>query len=301
MSPLHYIEDHPGTDRGIRLWVKRDDLVHPTIQGNKWRKLRLLLHDLQAQQVGGLITMGGPFSNHLHAVAAAGQAFGFQTVGLVRGLAADVDNPTLRSVRSAGMRLHTITKQDYNRLLDGHQMEAVQAILAQYPKDWWLLPEGGRHDLAVRGCMDIANELLAQTIDYQPLRRIILALPAGTGTTAAGIARAEWPHGLWIFAAAPYGVRLDSISTLAGRDLPAECRLVDQAGLGRFAELRPEVRAFAEEWAVATGFRLDPIYTAKMMFTLWQMLRSGEVPPDTDLIALHTGGLQGWGGFESIV
>ncbi|MEO6758004.1 MAG: 1-aminocyclopropane-1-carboxylate deaminase/D-cysteine desulfhydrase, partial [Saprospiraceae bacterium] len=104
-SPLQLITDHPGTGIGIRLYVKRDDLLHPTVSGNKWRKLEPVVQLINGQQFTGILTFGGPYSNHLQAVAAAGKNYNFPTVGLVRGTAADQANPTLAQAQADGMQL----------------------------------------------------------------------------------------------------------------------------------------------------------------------------------------------------
>jgi 1-aminocyclopropane-1-carboxylate deaminase len=286
MTPLHLIEEHPGTKDDIRLWIKRDDLIHPTIQGNKWRKLHRLVELWQQQGQQGVITLGGPFSNHLRAVAAAGAEYGFKTVGLVRGLAADLDNPSMRYVQAAGMSVHLISKATYNTLNAG-DWSVVADILVAYPTDWVRLPEGGQHELAVAGCMDIGHEIAQQ---YDASRHTIVAVPAGTGTTAAGIVR-TWTGAVWVFPAAPYGVDVARISLWAGMDVSDRCTMMDQRELGRFAAMKPELLAFIQEFEAKTSILLDPIYNGKMLYTLFQMLTARAVPPKTDIIALHTGGL----------
>jgi 1-aminocyclopropane-1-carboxylate deaminase len=294
MTPLQLIPQHPGASAGIRLWVKRDDLLHPTVIGNKWRKLHLLLEHLRQHRQPGIITFGGPLSNHLHAVAAAGSAYGWPTVGIVRGTHRDAANPILRFAEAGGMALHHISKKDYEAYTrSGEIPDSVATIFEQYPPDFVRLPEGGRHPLGVLGCEAIGHELRRQA---DPTRSTIVAIPAGTGTTAAGVLRA-WSGEVWVFPAASYGIGFQQISQLAERDIAAQCRIVEAYVFEKFASASPELRHFAADFEATTGIWLDPIYTTKMLFGLFDLLQKNQIPPDSDVIALHTGGVRPDAGF----
>jgi 1-aminocyclopropane-1-carboxylate deaminase len=202
MTPLQEIQKHPGQDRGIRLFIKRDDLVHPKIQGNKWRKLHLLLTHLVEQKTEGIVTFGGAFSNHLHAVAAAGGVYGLQTVAIIRGKYIDLNNPTLAFARAQGMILLPIDK----RIYDAKKGAEIDEILAEYA-GFYLLPEGGATDFALQGCQDIAIEIIAQMTAMQLTSPYQICVPAGTGCTAAGVTIGMGNHGkTHIFQAAKQGV-----------------------------------------------------------------------------------------------
>ena len=200
LSPLTRIPLPSGLSPGIRLYLKRDDLLHPVIQDNKWRKLEPALKQLQGEGRPGILTFGGPFSNHLHAVAAAGKAFGIKTTGIVRGTSADLNNFTLAYARSCGMELLPVSKKDFDE-----KGSMTQAIMRQYP-DYLYLPEGGATPAAAANCKRLAFEI-AQQLEEQDTKAfqypIFLAVPAGTGCTAAGLAAGwQFPGTILVFPAA---------------------------------------------------------------------------------------------------
>lgn len=296
-SPLTPILLHPGHSAGIRLYLKRDDLLHPTIQGNKWRKIQPALQQIQEKNLPGILTFGGPFSNHLHAVAAAGSAFDFKTVGIVRGTAVDFNNPTLLDARNNGMALHAVPKKDFDT-----KGPMTQDIIAQYA-NFLYLPEGGATPEAATHCKQLAVEIQQQltetntTVFQQPL---FLAIPAGTGCTAAGLA-AGWPSPdttVLVFPAAGYGVDLAALQDLLPelKQPKPDIRFVQDYIQGGFAKMSPELRAFVDDFKNSTSILLDPIYTSKMMFGIFDLLKKQYFPENAVIVAVHTGGLQGWRG-----
>ncbi|HEY0108111.1 MAG TPA: pyridoxal-phosphate dependent enzyme, partial [Fibrella sp.] len=164
-SPLHFLPDPFPEPVPIRLYLKRDDLLHPLVSGNKWRKLKYNL--LEAERLGAhtLLTFGGAYSNHLYATAAAGKVFGFQTIGIVRGdeLAGSPDrpkslNPTLTFCREQGMTLHFVDRATYLRADDAD----FQAKLREQFGPCYIVPEGGTNALAVQGTAEIMPEVYDQ-------------------------------------------------------------------------------------------------------------------------------------------
>jgi 1-aminocyclopropane-1-carboxylate deaminase/D-cysteine desulfhydrase-like pyridoxal-dependent ACC family enzyme len=294
-TPHTEIVSHPGTNQGIRLFLKRDDLLHPVVQGNKWRKLHLQLKALRADAVPGILSFGGPFSNHLHAVAAAGQNFGFKTAAILRGSALDPNNPTLQYLEAAGMACFPVPKKSYDL---GILSPDIQAITQKFPA-YFILPEGGSSTLGVAGCVSIGQEIIAAFPDDKPLH---VCVPAGTGCTAAGTLAGLGGRGqLWVFPAAPYGVDAEKIReycTAAGfsADTPVEC--VQDYLFDGFARFSPVLHAFTSRFKQETGILLDPIYTAKMMYGVFDLLEKGFFPDQSQVVAVHTGGLQGWDGFR---
>ncbi len=307
-APLELVASHPGADAGISLFVKRDDLLHPDVQGNKWRKLAPVLAHVHRTHPAGIITFGGPFSNHLHAVAAAGRLFNIPTVGIVRGEHADLDNPTLRSARQNGMLLLPISKRRYDACKRGENLD----VLCNYP-DHFVLPEGGSTAEAVESCAAIAHEILNQLAQHVPPvdsnSPLFICVPAGTGCTAAGIvAGLEAGRGqALVFPVVNRGFDAQTIlnllhqSNLPGVSDPAALeqrfRIVYDYEFGGFAKRYPPVLDFVDIFRAQTGILLDPIYTAKMFFGVFDMLANGAFPPNSTVVAVHTGGLQGWEGF----
>ena len=309
ISPLEAIAEHPGKAAGISLFVKRDDLLHPYIQGNKWRKLAPVLAKIKETHPGGIITFGGPFSNHLQAVAAAGRVFDIPTFGIVRGKHADLNNPTLRSARHDGMMLFPVSKQEY----DACKHRGEELIGPEFPQ-YYILPEGGATDLAVESCTAIAREIAVQLHQHnphlQPPTPLYICAPAGTGSTAAGLVDGlKFKTGkvlvfpvvnkdfdsktiLKLLAEA----RLRSLAEMA--ELERRLSIIRDYEFGGFAKKHPPVLDFVRIFEAQTGILLDPIYTAKMMFGIFDMLAKGDFPPGSTVVAVHTGGLQGWEGFR---
>lgn len=296
-SPVTLIPDHPGIKSGIALYLKRDDMLHPTIQGNKWRKLAPIISTLHTGAFRGILTFGGPFSNHIHAVAAAGKAYGFPTAAIIRGLSADLDNPTLQYAQACGMQLLPVSKKDYDAGMHSDILRQITAPFSAY----LTLPEGGATADAIRSCAAISSEIIGQTPDVPASKRFI-AVPAGTGTTAAGIIGGLKDSGqVLVFPAAMYGVSIARIQTevkaVFGEPIPAFQYLRDYI-FGEFASFHPELIAFVRTFLSRTGILLDPIYSSRMMWGVYDLLTRGHFPEGSVVTAVHTGGLQGWDGFQ---
>ncbi|MBL7781664.1 MAG: pyridoxal-phosphate dependent enzyme [Saprospiraceae bacterium] len=296
-SPLTLIAEHPGRSQGITLYLKRDDLLHPVVQGNKWRKMEPAIQAILDKEYEGIITFGGPFSNHLHAVASAGKHCGFPTAAIIRGTAIDTANPTLSHALACGMELIPIRKTAYDT---GFESDAVQQILTSYGH-FLHLPEGGAGRAAVRNCVGIASEILEQTPDVAAENRIV-AIPAGTGSTAAGLIAGLGLQGkTLVFPAAPYGVgepRIQQYMQDAFGHAGPPFEVIPDYTFGKFAAFQPDLIRFVQDFHHITGILLDPIYTAKMMWGLYDLLKQGFFPELAVIVAVHTGGLQGWDGFK---
>lgn len=297
-SILSPIEGEQTEKARVRLFLKRDDLLHPTIQGNKWRKLASLVARMSGPTAPkGVISFGGPFSNHLHALAAAGQHYGFETVGVLRGEYVDLQNPTLRFAQNCGMRLFPVSKRAYDT---GVEHPQVAAVLAQFP-DYECLPEGGATPEAVADCAHIAKELLAQlrSLDV-PSGNLFVCVPAGTGCTAAGLARGlRAEDHLVTF---PVDERIDA-AHIAALAAPAAAlphiHTMDAYRFGGFAKFPGFLRDFVVDFEKKHGILMDPIYGTKMMYGVFDLIEQGFFPNGAIVVALHTGGLQGWAGMDA--
>lgn len=307
ISPLEHIAGHPGAAAGVSLFVKRDDLLHPEVQGNKWRKLAPMLEKVKRDFPGGIITFGGPFSNHLHAVAAAGRLFDIPTFGIVRGEHADLDNPTLSAARWNGMMLFRVSKQEYDACKHrGHEL-----ISPEFPQ-YYILPEGGATPEGVGGCAEISREIHAQLCEqgFRPSAHapLYLCVSAGTGCTAAGIVQGfgDCPGQVLVFPVVNRGFDTASVlqhlehahSRAELEKLERRFSLVREYEFGGFAKKNAQVLAFAEAFRRQTGILPDPVYTSKMLFGVYDMLARGDFPAGSAVVAVHTGGLQGWGGMR---
>lgn len=286
-SPVQWLPDPFPEPVPIRLAIKRDDQLHPLVSGNKWRKLKYNLLAAQQQQHTTLLTFGGAYSNHLYATAAAGQALGFRTIGVVRGdeLASRPRNATLAFCESAGMHLHFVSRTDYVR----KETPAFMADLVHRFGRFYALPEGGSNELAVQGTAEIMPELLAQlgTVpDY-------VACPVGTGGTLAGLAATSPPTTRVLGFGVLNGVgQLPLVAGLPHRQ-PGGVWDVFEYALGGYARTPDFLLPFIRDVERQTGVRLEQVYTGKMLYGIYDLARQGYFEPGATVVAIHTGGLQG--------
>jgi 1-aminocyclopropane-1-carboxylate deaminase len=275
---------------GVQLAVLRLDQVDPLISGNKSYKLAGYWAQAQAAGAAGLISLGGAHSNHLHALAAAGQRFGFRTVGLLRGDAQVT--PTVSDLQAFGMQLHWLGYGGYRARHQENFWEPWQAL---YPR-LMAVPEGGGGALGTEGCAPLVNHVQAQLgalgwADYHGWW-----LACGTGTTLAGLVRAEaGAHPVYGALAVPdnHGVA-EQVQALAG---PLGYELFD-ACRGGFGKVDEQLLAFMLASEQQMGLLLEPLYTAKALLALRQQVQAGYFAAGTRLIFVHTGGLQGRRGFN---
>lgn len=286
-SVLNKIAD-PLLDRyRIELWIKRDDLIHPVISGNKWRKLKYILDHALSLNVHTLISMGGAYSNHLHALAYAGRQLGLKTIGLIRGERPGVLNSALLDMERWGMDLKFVSRSDY-RLL--RQYKGWQDLPGIESGQYWL-PEGGAQSLALQGVAELVREI------EQPYD--IICAPCGTGTTLAGIIDAV-PGQVFVqgFAALKNaGFLMADIEHLLERP-NTHWQINLDYHFGGFAKAPGELFNFMRAFELKTAIPLEPIYTGKMLYALYDLMAKNHFKPGQRIIAVHTGGLQGNRGFN---
>ena len=281
-SPLVELADDRLDAAGVRLLVKRDDLIHPEMPGNKWRKLRYNLAAAAEQGHDTLLTFGGAYSNHIRATAAAGHHFGFATIGVIRGEEHLPLNPSLAYAVSQGMRLTYLDRGSYR---SKHSPAVVDALRRAWGR-FHLLPEGGSNSQAVRGCAELPAEIT------EPFDVVCCAV--GTGGTLAGIAAGLGPT-----------QRAVGFSVLKGGEfLAGEVTRLQEQTYGRstgnwhieygyhgggYAKSTPPLAEFAGDFAARHGLSLDPIYVAKMMFGIFDLAARGAFAPGTRIVAVVTG------------
>ncbi|MHC6224762.1 1-aminocyclopropane-1-carboxylate deaminase/D-cysteine desulfhydrase [Pseudomonas sp. X10] len=277
------------TAAGIEAAILRLDLIDPLISGNKWFKLREHLRLANEAGAAGVISLGGNHSNHLHALAAAGKRFGFATVGLLRGH--PQHTPTVQDLQALGMELHWLGYGGYRAR---HQPGFWAPWQALYP-GWHCVPEGGGGLPGAQGCALIVEQARAQLATLGWADYDAWWLAAGTGTTLAGLVRAEaGAHEVHGACAVPAGHGVeDNVRALVGEQ---GYQLYD-ASLGGFAKVNPELFAVIEASEGQTGIPFEPVYTGKALLVLRRQIEAGQFKPGTRLIFLHTGGLQGRRGY----
>ena len=281
-SPLEEVHDERLAAASVHLWLKRDDLIHPELPGNKWRKLKYNLQAAAGQGHRVLLTFGGAYSNHIRATAAAGRYYGLDTIGVIRGEPHDPLNWSLRYAVSQGMRLRYLDRDAYRRKSSSEVITGLREELG----DFCLLPEGGSNELAVRGCAELPAEI-EQDFD-------VICCPCGTGGTLAGIAAGLRPGQQAIgfsvlkggeFLAGEVARLQQSATGTASDNWRIECGF----HFGGYARQTPELAEFIEEFKERHGLRLDWVYVAKMMHGIFAMTRSGAFAPGTRIVAVITG------------
>lgn len=287
-SPVQKLEEDVFLKRQLEVYIKRDDLMYGALHGNKFRKLKYHLRLAQEQYKSTLITCGGPFSNHLFAVAAAGLKHEFQTVGIVRG-AYHRDNPTIMQIRAWKMRLLSINRSDYALR---NTPDFASRYLNRFPRSYFI-PEGGNHALARKGVMDIIHEAQNQISDVD-----FWMCPVGTGCTAAGLYEALNQEAILLAFSVLKGFdTMGTVSKILHNEIRELMGLVGvNAHWGGFGKRNSKVEDFCTRFYDQHRIMLDPIYMGKMMLRLYDMIEADYFPKKSRLMILHTGGSQGiWG------
>ena len=266
----------------IELWMKRDDQLHPVISGNKWRKLKFILDHALYSGADTIISMGGMYSNHLHALAYVGKALGLKTIAYIRGDNPDLLTPTLVDLKAWGMELKFISRTEYRQL---RQYKGSLDLPGLKPQQYWL-PEGGAQALALNGVAELVAEIEI-AYDY-------LCVPCGTGATLAGLIAATEDHvSLLGFAALKNASFLNTdVSTLL-KQSKSNWHINLDYHFGGFASTTPELLSFISAFEAKTTIQLEPVYTGKMMYALYDLISKGHFSTGQRIIAVHTGGLQG--------
>ncbi len=281
-SPLQEAADERFTRRGIRLLLKRDDLIHPELIGNKWRKLA---PNLTAAAGRPIVTFGGAYSNHLRATAAAGRLLGLPTVGVVRGqeLAERPLNPSLARCVADGMRLHFVDRSTYRRKTDPETQAAI--LRAAGAEEAYVVPEGGSNALAVRGCRALGEELRGQAD--------VVAIACGTGGTLAGLAAGLDPGqqalGIPVLKGAFLADDVRGLQTEAFGGPRGDWRLDERFHFGGYARTTPALDAFAEDFEERHGVPVERLYVAKLLYGLVTLAEEGAFGAGAVVVAVVTG------------
>jgi len=289
-TPLQKVEDEITASHKIHLYIKRLDLTHPQISGNKWYKLKYNLINARKNNYNTLLTFGGAYSNHIYATAAAGKIFNFNTIGIIRGEKHSPLNPTLTSASKNGMTLHYIDRNSYRTKTN------VEVIKSLYNKfgNFYLIPEGGSNKLAVKGCSEIINEL-----DI-PFNYICTA--CGTGGTLAGIISglndSQKALGFAVLKGAEF--LFENVKDLLydGNNSNNWDINLDYH-FGGYAKIKKDLILFINDFEKKHNIPIEPIYSGKMLFGLYDLIKKDYFPEDSVIIVLHNGGLQGLEGMRN--
>jgi len=288
-SPIQEIKDDLLRGSGIRLFLKREDLIHKYVSGNKWRKLKYNLLEATGSGHSTLLTFGGAYSNHIHATAIAAREAGFRSIGIVRGEETFPLNPTLNFATNCGMELDYLSRENYRFR---NEPELIESLKRKFGK-FYLLPEGGTNLLALKGCAEIIDEI---DMEYD-----MICVSVGTGGTLAGI-----------ISGLKGRKKVIGYSTLRENFLEEEVKklirlnqcdysnwkICSDYHFGGYAKFDMTLIEFINRFNQTTGIALDPVYTGKMMYGIYKMIEEGKFGKNKKILAIHTGGLQGIAGFN---
>lgn len=262
------------------LYIKRDDQIHQYLSGNKWRKLKFNIFSQIQQKKNTLFTMGGAYSNHIMACAAAANLYHLKSIGIIRGEELDENaNANLKYAASQGMQLYFVDRATYAKRYDSNFVELICKKFNIRIEDIYFVPEGGANALAEKGCSEIVDEIHID-FDY-----IITA--CGTGTTMLGLSRKLQPH-----------QKIIGIDVLKNNfDLDRKIKNSKQAQLihdyhfGGYGKKNDSLVHFINTFYTQHNIKLDYVYTGKMMFALFDLMNKAYFKPNATIVALHTGGI----------
>lgn len=282
--------DHPLLEeKGVELAIKRLDLIHPLISGNKFFKLKYNLEEAVNEGYKSILTFGGAYSNHIQASSAASKLFGLNSIGLIRGEETLPLNPTLDFAQSQGMKIEYVNRADYRRK---NETEYLDELKKKYP-NCFIIPEGGTNSLAIQGTAEILED---GDKDYSD---IILSI--GTGGTFTGILKSLQPNQKALGISSLKGSFINKeISELLEKNqilTNGEWEINTAYHFGGYAKYNQVLIDFIWEFYESFGIVLDPIYTGKMMFGIWDLIKKDQFLKGSKVLAIHTGGLQGNFGF----
>lgn len=272
----------------VKIFIRREDLLHPHISGNKFRKLKYNLLEAQNENAKTLLTFGGAFSNHIAALAYAGKKNNFNTIGVIRGEELEnnfEENPTLRFAQECGMQFYFITREHYR---EKNSIEFINHLIEKF-NNFYLVPEGGTNEFAIKGCEEI---LTSQDSEYD-----YIACAVGTGGTISGIINSSFEHQKILGFPALKGDFLQKdIAKFAKNN---NWQLFHDYHFGGYAKINSDLIRFINKFQEENKIPLDPIYTGKMVFGINDLVAKNYFPENSKILVIHTGGLQGIKGMNN--
>lgn len=276
-------------DADIELSVLREDLLHPFLSGNKWRKLKYNIEDFKNSKKKIILSFGGKFSNHLVACAAAGKMFQIPMIGILRG-EEQVMNPNLEFLNKCGMRTISVSREDYRKrneesFLDQLYAKCLQEFpdIATHPDDFFIIPEGGSNHAGMKGCMEIMDDV-PDNISH-------ICVASGTGTTLAGIAASTKANQEAIGIAVLHGETWMKDSLIQKGAPPDRTSIFFDYHFGGYAKTSSELGKFCLEFSNSTGIPIEPVYTGKLFYAIMDLIAKKHFPQGSKICLLHSGGI----------
>jgi 1-aminocyclopropane-1-carboxylate deaminase len=274
----------------VELYIRREDLIHPLISGNKFRKLKYNLIQAKSENQSTLLTFGGAFSNNILAVASAGFENNFKTIGVIRGeeLVSKIEeNPTLKKAQELGMQFKFVSREEYRNKTNKEFLAGLQSEFGSF----YLLPEGGTNELAIKGCEEIL------TNEDRSFTHVCCSI--GTGGTISGIINSSFTNQQIVgFPSLKGDFISNEISNFAKK---SNWNIISDYHFGGYGKINDELIRFINDFYLKHNIPLDPIYTGKMMFGIDDLIQNNYFPNGSNILAIHTGGLQGIEGMNTLL
>ncbi len=264
----------------VRLFVKREDLNHPRISGNKWWKLKHNILAAQREAKTTLLTYGGAYSNHIYATSAAAFELGLNSIGVIRGEETTPLNETLRIAKENGMRFYYVSRQEYKKKSHSDEIEKLHVLFGNF----YRIPEGGSNDLAISGVAEFA-EKLDKDFNY-------VCCPVGTGATLAGLVRGLKGQGKVIGLLVLKGGNEWNDEILKFGPGYENWQLIHDYHAGGYAKVTPELKSFMEAFTIQHDIPVEGVYSGKLFYGLFDLIRSGYFERGSRILAIHTGGIR---------
>ncbi|MEP6734783.1 MAG: pyridoxal-phosphate dependent enzyme [Chryseolinea sp.] len=277
-TPIQELFDPLFVENDVRLFVKREDLNHPTVSGNKWWKLKYNLDEALRLSQDTLLTYGGAFSNHIFATAAAAHAAGLKSIGVIRGEETLPLNNILLFAQSQGMILYYASREDFKRKNGNHEIRNLKDKFGEF----YLIPEGGSNELAIKGVEEFAR-ILGTDFDY-------LCCAVGTGATLAGLIRGLKGEKIILgFTVLKGDGWEDEVQCF--NPIYSNWRLIKDYHEGGYAKTNPSLSSFMTSFTVQHSIPLEHVYTGKMFKGIYDLISKGDFKRGSKIMAIHSGGI----------
>ncbi len=288
-TPVTPIVDEDHKNKDVTCYIKRDELIHPQICGNKWRKLKYNFQAVKKGNYKGILSYGGMYSNHLLAIAAAGNVTDIPTVGVIRSYAPDDDNPTIQTLRDYNMQLEYVHPTNYK---NKETSPYIKEIIDRYD-NYYVIPEGGTNILALKGVIEMIHE-----IEDFSFTHVVVGL--GTGGTLAGVMKGTKGFGTKVIGISPFKGKIEKLAGLSMIDTEdiSRLELLGSALTVKFGGYHKDITNYINSFKMNHNITLDPVYTVKVMMTVDVLIKEDYFPYGSKILVIHTGGIQGVAGYN---
>jgi len=280
-SKIKELKLNINNSNNIKLFIKREDLIHDIVSGNKWRKLNYNFKYIKEKKIKKILSFGGAYSNHLHALSWLAKKNNIKSFGLVRGCKLSIENPTLSFCKKNKMDLFFLDRSTYR---NNKYNNPIFKKIIKSKENVFVIPEGGFNEFGIKGCEEIMNEVNEH---YD-----IICCSIGSGCTAVGIIKSlKFDQSFLGFSSFKNNAQIKNIISEKVKTMNWEIN--SEYNFGGFGQVNDDLKKFIKDFKNTYAIMLDPIYTSKLFFGLFDMISKNKLPKDSRILALHTGGLQG--------